>query len=198
MSDIEERGSDPVEDLALAAFRMVKEKLAFELDFTPETLPVLDHYLRELRAEGIDEKVASVIGPCAGAYFGEVVRRSLPGLRWAATGDDYAKWRIEASHVFMCFHPIGMALEALYGEPLDGFASHVAVLPGDRDAVDRSLDAAGPVRDDDFVRLAVRHEVIEQTLSVLTAQEQQRGEPRTFGPDVYDATIGIGEPGIEA
>jgi hypothetical protein len=39
----DDRAPEEVEDLALGAFRMVKEKLAFDLDFTPETLPVLDH-----------------------------------------------------------------------------------------------------------------------------------------------------------
>src|SRR5690606_10328312 len=113
----DERAPEAVEDLALAAFRMVKEKLSFELDFTPETLPVLDHYLELLRTEGDgppDEKVVSVAAPCAGAYFGEVVRRSLPGLRWHLAGDDYTRWRLEARDVFLCFNPIGAALEAIY------------------------------------------------------------------------------------
>ena len=159
---------------------------------------MLDHYLRELRKEagGTDDKVAAVVAPRAGAYFGEVVRRSLPGRRWAATDDDYACWRIEASHVFLCFHPIGMVLEALYGEPLEGFASHISILPADRDAVDGSLERTGPVRDDDYVRLAVRHEVVEQTLSVL--EDRHRGEGRMFGPEVYEATVGTRDPGIDA
>lgn len=201
MAEDEEGAPDAVEDLALTAFRLVKEKLGFELDFTPETLPVLDHYLRELRTEEggtADEKIASVVAPCAGAYFGEVMRRSLPGLRWAATDDDYARWRIEASHVFLCFHPVGMVLEALYGEPLEGFASHVIILPADRDAVDHSLDASGPIREDDFVRLAVRHEVIEQTIAVLEGLEGRRGERRTFGRDLYEATVGKTDSGVEA
>jgi hypothetical protein len=194
--DPQDRGPEVVEDLALGAFRMVKEKLAFELDFTPETLPVLDHYLRELR--GADEKVLSVVAPCAGAYFGEVLRRSLPGLRWGGTSGEYSSWRIEAGHVFMCLHPIGMVLEGLYGEAVDGHPSHLAILPGDRDAVDRSLASAGGVREDDFSRLAIRHEVIEQTLSVLEELARQRGEHRTFGADVYDVALGTAEPGIDA
>lgn len=194
--DEEDRAPEVVEDLALGAFRMVKEKLAFELDFTPDTLPVLDHYLRELR--GADENTLSVVAPCAGAYFGEVLRRSLPGLRWGGTAGEYSGWRVEADHVFLCFHPIGMVLETLYGEAVDGHPAHVAILPGDREAVDRSLENAGPVREDDFHRLAIRGEVIEQTLSVLEELARQRGEQRTFGPDVYDAALGTGDPGVEA
>src|SRR5687767_1973198 len=125
----EDRAPEVVEDLALGAFRMVKDKLAFELDFTPDTLPVLDHYLRELR--GADEKILSVVAPCAGAYFGEVLRRSLPGLRWGGTEGEYSAWRIEAARVFLCLHPIGMVLEGLYGEAVDGHPSHVAILPSD-------------------------------------------------------------------
>lgn len=188
----DDRTPEVVEDLALTAFRLVKEKLGFELDFTPETLPVLDHYLSLIREEGDagpDEKLASVVAPCAGAYFGEVARRSLPGLRWHFPPDDYARWRIEAVHVFLAFNPIGAALEALYLDGLAEWSGHYAVLPADQEVVDRSLAAAGPVREDDYYRLAVRHEVLEHTLDVLTALARQKNERASFGPAVYAAAL---------
>jgi hypothetical protein len=189
-----------VTDLALGAFRMVKEKLGFELDFTPETLPVLDHYLRDLEGEdgAVDEKIAAVVGPCAGAYFGEVVRRSLPALRWHLDAGDYSRWRLEAANVFFCFNPIGAALEALFGEAVADYSAHFSLLPEDREVVERSLEASGPVREDDYYRLAVRHEAIEQTLSILTGLAEARGEPRRFGPDVYAAAIDSDRADVDA
>lgn len=184
-----------VEDLALGAFRMVKEKLAFELDFTPETLPVLDHFLRELREGGApDEKAVAVVGPCAGAYFGEVVRRSFGGLRWHHPGDDYQRWRLEGVEVFVAFNPIGAALEAIYGEALADWEAHLSLLPDQRAIVEESLAATGPVREDDFHRLAVRYEVLDQTLALLDELGRRSGEPRTFGPDAY-ATLLDARPG---
>jgi hypothetical protein len=190
----DDRAPEAVEDLALGAFRLVKEKLGFELDFTPETLPVLDHYLTLVREEdagedGPDAKVVSLVAPCAGAYFGEVARRSLAGLRWHCPTDDYPRWRIEAAHVFLSFNPIGMALEALYLDALADWSGHFSVLPAEQEVVDRSLASAGPVREEDYYRLAVRHEVLEHTLDVLTELTRQKNERTTFGPDVYAAAL---------
>lgn len=188
-----------VEDLALGAFRMVKEKLGFELDFTPETLPVLDHFLRELREDGApDDKAVAVVGPCAGAYFGEVVRRSLGGLRWHHPGDDYQRWRLEGVEVFVAFNPIGAALEAIYGEALADWEAHLSLLPDQRAIVEESLAATGPVREDDFHRLAVRYEVLDQSLALLDELGRRSGEPRTFGPDAYATLLDARPAKIDA
>lgn len=197
----DERAPEAVEDLALGAFRMVKEKLAFELDFTPETLPVLDHYLELVRQDGEgtpDEKVVAVVAPCAGAYFGEVARRSFPALRWHLAKDDYPRWRVEAADVFLCFNPIGVALEALYREPVADFGANFTLLPAEQEIVNASLESAGPVREDDFYRLAVRHEVLEQALSMLGELARKKGERTRFAPEVYAAVLGEGEPGAQA
>lgn len=197
----DEHAPEAVEDLALAAFRMVKEKLGFELDFTPETLPVLDHYLELVRQEnesGPDEALVSIAAPCIGAYFGEVARRSLPGLRWHLAGDDYERWRIEGGEVFLCFNPIGSALEAIYREPLGDWNAHFTLLPAEQKIVNRSLEATGPVREDDYYRLAVRFEVLEQALSVLNELARQKGERTRFGEDVYATVLGEADPGAKA
>lgn len=178
---------DPIEDLALGAFRLVKERLGFDLDFTPETLPVVDHYLLELRDEDggrPDEKVVSVVGPCVGAYFGEVVRRSLPGLRWYRPEDAYRRWRLEGMSFFLAFNPVGAALEAIYGETAAGWGAHLALLPEQRELIERSLEATGGVREEDFHRLAIRHEALEQTV-VLLEELERAGEGRSFGPEAY-------------
>ncbi|HEY8429984.1 MAG TPA: DUF6278 family protein [Sandaracinaceae bacterium] len=188
----DDRAPQVVEDLALGAFRLVKEKLGFELDFTPETLPVLDHYLQVLRDEdggNPDEKVVALVGPCAGAYFGEVARRSVPGLRWHAPPDDYQRWRLEAVDAFLCFNPVGVVLESLYRAPLGDWHAHFGLLASDQAIVDSALEAAGPVREDDYYRLSVRHEVLVQALDVLRELARRRGERKTLGPDVYAAAV---------
>ncbi|MGE0791596.1 MAG: hypothetical protein AB7S26_38325 [Sandaracinaceae bacterium] len=160
---------DVVQDLALGAFRMVKAK-GFELDFTPETLPLLDHYLAELVAgeDGEpDESSVAVVAPCAGAYFGEVCRRSLPGLAWTATPEEYEEWRMGRDDEALEFNPIGVVLEAIYRAPVEGWHGHFAVRPTMRAALDKALEDQGPVREDDYYRLAVRHEVLEQALRWL-------------------------------
>lgn len=159
-----------VRDLALGAFRLVKERLGLELDFTPETLPFVDHYLAELRVEDDghpDDKAVGLVAPCVGAYFGEVCRRSLTGLVWRETGEDYEAWRLGREDGAIGFNPVGVVLEALYLEPVASFAGHFEVAKAHREAVESALALGGPVREEDYYRLAVRHEALEQALSVI-------------------------------
>lgn len=185
---------DVAADLALGAFRLVKENLDFELDFTPETLPVLDHYLAQLREEdgGVPEdKVVAVVAPCVGAYFGEVIRRAEAGLRWHLVEDDYKRWRIEAEPVFFAFNPIGAALEAIYDESVPDWNAHLSLLPEEQPVVEGALENAGPVRASDYHRLSMRHEVISHTLAVLAdlRAAQPTTSTRTFAADVYAAVL---------
>ncbi|MCB9598261.1 MAG: hypothetical protein H6719_36445 [Sandaracinaceae bacterium] len=160
-----------VEDLALGAFRLVKQSLDLELDFSAETLPILDHYLMSLREDdgAPDEKVVSVVAPCAGAYFGEVARRTLGELSWVLPeeGHEYREWRLEGTRTSLSFNPIGAALEAIYGESLAEWSAHLSLPLESRALVDRALSATAPVREEDFYRLAIRHEVLEHALEVL-------------------------------
>lgn len=161
-----------VEDLALGAFRLVKQSLEIELDFAAETLPILDHYLASLdRGDDgrPDEKLVRVAGPCAGAYFGEVARRTLAGLEWTLPeeGHEYTAWRLHAPDVGLSLNPIGAALEAVFTESLGEWHAHLALPEKRRALVEKRLEATGPVRADDYYRLAIRYEVLEQALAVL-------------------------------
>jgi hypothetical protein len=164
--------------LSEGAPRLVMERLRFGLDYTVETLPVLDQYLLEIRAELDDEeetKVAAFVVPTCGAYFGEVVRRSLPGARWEIPEDeeDYAAYRLAFPDLGLAFNPFGVALEALHGEALAGWHAHLEVPSGHKEAVEEALKLTGGVREEDFYRLALRWEVLEQTTALLTELRRQ-------------------------
>jgi hypothetical protein len=174
-------------DLADSCVRFVKRALRIELDYTPETLPILDHYLRE--AQGIDrEEIISLVAPAAGAYFGEVVRRQLGPSRWHWVSDDFADCRIEFDRCFLSFNPIGNALEAVVGNEVEGYGSNLALLAEDQGLVREALARTDDVREDDYYRLAVRFEVIEQVVALLVEKAIAKDElSRRFGPEVYAA-----------
>jgi hypothetical protein len=177
-----------IEDLAASCVRFVTRAVGIELDYTPETLPILDHYLREARGVAKEDSL-KLVAPAAGAYFGEVVRRHLGKVRWHLEGDEYEAMRVEFVNCFLSFNPIGMALEALLGEEVQGYGSHFELLREDRNLVQEALERAGTVRDEDYFRLAIRYEVIELVASLLierTAQENE-GNEREFAPEVYAA-----------
>ena len=129
-----------------------------------------------------------LLAPAAGAYFGEVVRRQMPGSRWYAPEGDYPAHRLEFDPFFLCFNPIGIAREALITHA-EGYGAHFQVLDDARDAVRHSLDNA-EVSPADYYTLSVRLEAIEQIADLLSAMESGKRERRRFGPEVYRAVNG--------
>ena len=120
------RAPDAVLERAASCVRFVLTSLKIELDFTPETLSLVDHWLGTAR-EAADETIEPLIVEAAGAYFGEVVRRTLPGARWRVA-PKAAEWRIELDHVFLSFNPIGVAIEALASDDAPSWNAHLEVL----------------------------------------------------------------------
>jgi hypothetical protein len=189
-------------ELAGACVAAVTNALHIELDFTQETLPILDHYISQ--AKGPREEVLGLIAPMCGAYFGEVVRRTLGPARWhaprAATAvdtdaddaaggiDPYPEYRLEFESIFLHFNPIGMALEALVLQPVDGFGSNLGLLARERIAVEKAVELFGDVRDDDYYRLTIRYEVIEQVVETLRSVKNDE-RPPAFTSDIYAKSI---------
>jgi len=174
-------------DLVASCMRFVERAVGLPLDFTPDTLPVLDHYLRGARSASRDE-ITNLIVPAAGAYFGEVVRRHLGPARWHWDEADPSACRLEFERVFLSFNPLGSALEAIRGSAIPGSGAHFGLLRDEEAMVHAALERMGEVREDDFFRVAVRYEAVEQIVMVLLELGASSGQPfRVFGPDVYDA-----------
>lgn len=178
-----------IDELASACVAYVRRAVGVELDFTPDTLPILDHYLQGLLTDEPKEEIVSLVVTSAGAYFGEVVRRTLGRARWHVAPDDPTDWRLELEHVFLFFNPLGMAREAIVQAEQPGWLAHLEVLPRDRPLLDQSLARMGDVREDDYYRLAIRYEVIEQVVSALEgASIAREAQDELFTPAVYAAT----------
>src|SRR5580658_9131144 len=94
-----------VADLAGACERFVLAKYGVKLDRTKDTLSVLDHYVKEARAEvaGKPESLP-LLQATIGAYLGEVVRSEFEA-HWFAEGD-HDGWRLDLVHAFLTFNPI--------------------------------------------------------------------------------------------
>lgn len=164
-----------VADLSDACCRFVEKAVGMAPDFSPETLPVVDHYARTLPPDASRE-VLSLIVPATGAYFGEVVRRSYPGVHWHCPDEDYAAYRLQFERVYLTFNPLGVALEVLTRKDAGDWHAHFDVQARDRPTVEESLQAVRGVREDDYYRFAVRYEAIDQIVHLLQALQEQRGE----------------------
>lgn len=177
-------------ELSQACVQYVQKSLQLELDYTQDTLPILDHYLREASADAKPE-ISALLAPTAGAYFGELVRRVMPTARWHAPQQDYARYRLEFGDFFLHFNPIGLAREVIDGADAPGWNGHFAMLDNTRRVVESTLASDLSVRNADYYSLSVRYETLESVADALEALAHQAKGPRaTFGADVYESAMG--------
>lgn len=155
------------------------------LDLTPETLPLVDGYVREvvadLPAEQREELVVAV-----GAYFGEVARRKLEA-RWSRIEHGPYAWRVELSSCFLHFAPVGMAGESLVGCESEEYDGTFGTLDELHDELAEMLAAAPPIPEDEYFSLAGRLEVLCKVADWLVARmiASAQREPPGFSADDY-------------
>lgn len=180
-----------VRELALACVAFVRKSVGIDLDFTPDTLPLLDHYLSQAR-EGKGE-VHALVAAAAGAYFGEVIRSQYPA-RWALpTQDAHGQWRLEFEKVFLFLQPVAL-VEAILERDADvGFS----VRDQDRPTLSSALELLGEVDEDEFFLLSTRFDVLSSVAERLTAIRQRElkvEELPVIAADVYARSIIVPDP----
>ncbi|MFT3766748.1 MAG: hypothetical protein QM820_14720 [Minicystis sp.] len=178
---------DRVRDLADGCVRFVERALGVKLDYEPETLPVLDHWVAAARAEASSKpETAAVVAHAAGAYFGEVVRRRYPSW-WRAEGDDPGAFRIELEPVYLSFSPVQLVVDALFHEEENESLEQLEIEDADREAVGARLAELPPVSEEEFFSLATRLEVIDIAVDAIRARRLGEGEgDAVLGPDDYE------------
>lgn len=150
--------------------------LGFGLDFTPETLSVLDHYLADAR-RALDDNpaLAGLVAPAAGAYFGQVLVVHANAF-WNVPAANQHDWSVCFRTAFLSINPIGVGYDALYGgEAHDGPRSDLRVAASDRVYVDRRLASAPPLPENEYFLLTTRFEALEVVLDALHAKMHDEG-----------------------
>lgn len=184
-----------VGELAVACIGYVQRTLGVELDFTPETLPLLDHWLRsaaeELRrlpTDKAEDPYLDAVAAPAGAYLGEVVRRLVPA-RWFAPPGEYRLWRIELANVFLSFNPVGVAMEAIAGQEVEGFGAFFRLHPAEKAIAERALANLPEVDVEEYFSPSSRVETLQIVADAIAGAHQ--AEPQAEGPRTYgDADYG--------
>jgi hypothetical protein len=182
----------PIQELTSNAVEYVARALNVVLDFTPETLGVLDHYATTVRAElERNAALAALVAPAIGAYFGEVMRQRFEGF-WRIPSANQHDWSVCSSAVFLAINPIGVGYDALYGsEEHGGPRSSLRVAPEDREFLDRRLATLPPVPEDQFFSFSTRFEVLEVASESLSAKMEEEGYAGTrYRPEDYGLDYG--------
>lgn len=186
-----EPAPEPIADLVTACLGYVKRALGTDLDFTPETLPLLDHYLSEVREElAAKPELAQLTAHAAGAYFGEVLRRQMQGF-WRLPSGSLHDYQVCSSVAFVSINPFGVAYDALYASTdHEGPRSNLRLSPEDLGYVSARLASVPELPEDQFYLLTTRVEVIEITVEALRAKLEQEGYAELeYTPEDYEAEL---------
>lgn len=186
-----EPAPEPIADLVRACLEYVKRSLGTDLDFTPDTLPLLDHYLREVREElAAKPELAQLTAHAAGAYFGEVLRRQMRGF-WRLPSNNLHDFQVCSSVAFVSINPFGVAYDALYDSTEhDGPRSNLRLAPEDHQYIAARLATVPELPDDQYYLLSTRIEVIEITVEALRARLDEEGYAELeYTPEDYDAEL---------
>jgi hypothetical protein len=187
-------------DLAEACVRFVERAVGVKLDFTVETLPLLDHYIggardvlsgratRAMPASGGTDPGAEnvdLVAQAAGAYLGEVMRRRYPC--WWRVGGEGVDHRLEFYRLYLVVQPITLIHEALVLDAEKG----VQELGGldmdeeDKEAAMVRLAELPEVPFEEFVAPSTRVEVLDIVIDAVRVLHAQAGRPLSLEPSDY-------------
>ena len=175
----------PVAELCAACMRFVASKYKVALDGTPDTLSLVDQYIREAR-EAYKARPESIdlVAPAVGAYLGEVMRQEF-GAEWFSDGSHEA-WRLYFHHVYLAFNPIGMAREAILMEEAGGWHAHLLLDPAEREPIEERLAVMPDVEEDEYFLPTTKFDVITVVVETLSARAEANGTSDvTFSREDY-------------
>ena len=154
---------DEIANLCGRCIDYVARAIGVELDFTEETLPILDHYVSLARGTiGQRPEIAPVVSGAIGAYFGELLRRRFNGY-WLIPNPDVHNWLVCARNVFLSLNPVGVACEALaQNDEHSGPSGELRLAPEDKAIVAERLLRVPPVPVRPILS-AVRHGLRQST-----------------------------------
>jgi len=166
----------PIAELGESARTFVLSAVGVELDYEPETLPILDAYVRGARA-GVGDRPEAlpVVAQAVAAYFGEVLRRRIDGF-WRHRDDPNDEWEVCGRRALVSVSPLGIALECLaQSEDHDGPSAELRLAPEDRALAEARIAAMPPVPEDEYYLFSTRLEVIEAVVETLREQMREEG-----------------------
>jgi hypothetical protein len=159
-----------VREYADQAVSYVRNALGVTLEYDSNTLPLLDHYLRNVPKDAGQPATIQLVVATSGAYFGEVVRRRLGG-RWELAADD-VDWRMVLP-TGLNFSPAGFVAAAIAQADLDDLDSEFDAPPRMRPYVQQALERMGEVSIEDYYSLCGRLDTLEHVHEVLVAVAAQ-------------------------
>jgi len=178
---------DLIGALATHCVEDVAGAVGMDLDYSAETLPIVDHHCKSLDRNPSELDRLHRIALMVGAYFGEVVRRKFGG-RWHADPKRPEAWRVELESCFLYFNPVGQAMELLFEGDVEGWNADFTTWPEAIQALVPVFDSMPAMRSTDFYTLSTRLEVLETIVHFLMINRRAE-DPEKFDSAFYSEAI---------
>ena len=160
-----------VREYADQAVEYVRRALGVTLEYDSDTLPLLDHYLRDVPQGETQTAALQLVVLTSGAYFGEVVRRRLGG-RWDMTAEKEAQWRVVLP-TGLNFSPLGFVASAITRSEGEDIDASIDAPQRMRPYLQQALQRMGEVSEEDYYSLCGRLDTLEHLHEVLVAVAAQ-------------------------
>lgn len=154
-----------VREYAEQAVEYVERALGVRLEFDSDTLPLLDHYLRTVPSDQV--AALMLVSVTSGAYFGEVVRRTLGG-RWELAASVPEQWRVVLP-TGMSFSPTGIVTEAIMQDQVPDLGARFDAPARLQPHIEAALERMAEVTVESFYSLCGRLDTLEHVQAVLLA-----------------------------
>ncbi len=177
----------------------VHKRFSLELDFTSDTLSVLDFFVEEL-VKDENRGVAPLPGhpsrmnmlhlfaPTMGAYFGALLSKQFGG-RFRHTEQDISKWRFEFETFFVRFNPVAVAAGVIAKQEVDGLPALLISTPSLSQRLQERFDAAPEIPEDDYFSFCSFFESIQIANEFLIEVSRKDGKMNCSSQN-YDLLLG--------
>lgn len=172
-------------ELAAACARFVQGKYGIALDFSGDTLSLVDQYVRDARAEvAVKPETFDLVAMAVGGYLGEVLRRSFGG-EWFVEGEPH-QYRLYFTRVKLSVNPVALAREALLEAPDEVYPSAFVVDPEYRAYVTQRVESMPDVPEDEYYLPSTRFDMAAALVDTLRGKLAEAGrENLRFTRDDY-------------
>lgn len=199
MNDFLKHLPDEIFQLAERCRAHVQKRFSLELDFTGDTLSVLDFFVEEL-VKDENRGVAPLPGhssrmnmihlfaPTMGAYLGALLCRHFGG-RFRHTEQEISKWRFEFDTFFVRFNPVAIAASVIAKQEVDGLPVLLISTPSLSQRLQERFDAAPEIPEDEFFSFCNFFESIQIANEFLIEVSRKDGKMNCSSEN-YDLLLG--------
>ncbi|MBN2526823.1 MAG: hypothetical protein JXR76_10545 [Deltaproteobacteria bacterium] len=177
----------------------VFKRFSLDLDFSSDTLSVLDYFVTELVTEenkgtcppaGHVSRMNMVhlFAPTLGAYFGALLANQFGG-RFRHTDKDITAWRFEFDSCFIRLNPVAVAASVIAQQEVDGLSAILLSSAKLMPKLQERFDAVPEVLDEDFFSFCTWYESIQIANEFLAEVSLKDGRDDCSSEN-YDRLLG--------